>query len=88
MNWHPLESERFYRPRRLDRLRIEIEPPDNKFLVLLCYKRLGPQKGQHRSCRRIAVAMATRSVAIEIGLWRSGRNRAARDERFREGGDA
>ena len=57
-------------------------------LVLLCHKRFGPQKGQHGSCRTIAVAMANRSVVIETGLCRSGRDRATRDERFREGGDA
>ena len=58
-------------------------------LVLLCYKRFGPQKGQQGSCRSMTAAMATRSEAMEIGLWRSGRKRgAARDEGFREGGDA
>ena len=61
----------------------------SSLLVLLCYKSCGPQKGQQGSCRSIAAAMATRSEAMETGLWRSGRNRgAARDERFRESGDA
>ena len=53
---------------------------DNDVLVLLCYKRFGPQKGQHESCRAITRAMLIRSVAIECGLWRSGRTRAARLE--------
>jgi len=34
-------------------------------LVLLCYKRFGPQKGQHGSCRINARASLMRSVAIE-----------------------
>ena len=37
-------------------------------LVLLCYKRFGPQKGQHGSCRIKARAMLMRRVAIECGL--------------------
>jgi hypothetical protein len=40
----------------------------SSLLVLLCYKRFGPQKGQHGSCRMIACAITTRRVAIEIGL--------------------
>jgi hypothetical protein len=58
------------------------EPQDffSNLLVLLCYKRFGPQKGQHESCRAITRAMLIRSVAIECGLWRSGRTRAARLE--------
>jgi hypothetical protein len=39
-----------------------------KILVLLRYKRFGPQKGQQGSCRTSAVAMAIRIVAIETGL--------------------
>ena len=39
-------------------------------LVLLCYKRLTPQKGQHGSCRIKKAAMIWRSVAMECGLCR------------------
>ena len=34
-------------------------------LVLLCYKRFGPQKGQQGSCRINARAILIRSVAME-----------------------
>ncbi len=37
-------------------------------LVLLCYKRFGPQKGQHGSCRIKAEAMLMRRVAIDCAL--------------------
>jgi hypothetical protein len=37
-------------------------------LVLLCYTRFGPQKGQQGSCRSMAAAMAARSEAMETGL--------------------
>jgi hypothetical protein len=50
-------------------------------LILLCYKRRMPQKGQPGSCPRIWRAMAMRSVAMEAGLCRSERTgRAARLE--------
>jgi hypothetical protein len=42
-----------------------------RHLVLLCHKR--PQQGQHGSVRASARAMRARSVAIDAGLWRSGR---------------
>lgn len=58
-----------------------------RLLVLLCYKRFGPQKGQHGSCRIKTRAMLMRSVAIECGLWRSGRTRAAGTELLREFGE-
>jgi hypothetical protein len=41
------------------------------FLVLLCHKR--PQEGQHGSSRASARAMSDRMVAMDAGLWRSGR---------------
>jgi hypothetical protein len=56
-------------------------------LVLLCYKRFGPQKGQHGSCRIKDRAILSRSVAIEDGLWRSSRTRSSGLEAFRDGGD-
>ena len=37
----------------------------NDLLVLLCYKRFGPQKGQHGSCRIRARASLMRSVAMD-----------------------
>jgi len=39
-------------------------------LVLLCYKRRRPQKGQQGSCRSSAPARARRMVAMEWGLCR------------------
>jgi len=40
-------------------------------VVLLCHER--PQEGQHGSLRASARAMRDRIVAMEAGLWRSGR---------------
>jgi hypothetical protein len=37
----------------------------HRWLVLLCYKRFGPQKGQHGSCRINARASLMRSVVME-----------------------
>src|SRR2546427_3854919 len=42
-------------------------------LILLCYKKGAPQKGQPESCRRRARAMVCRSVAMDQGLCRSTR---------------
>ena len=53
-------------------------------LVLLCYKRGGPQKGQQGSCLRMDWPICLRSVAIDAGLCRSGRTRTARAEAGRE----
>ena len=39
-------------------------------LVLLCYKRSAPQKGQRESCRIRKPAISLRSVAMERGLCR------------------
>lgn len=49
-------------------------------LVLLCYKRSAPQKGQRQIWRSSERASSMRKVAIECGLCRSGRKRAARLE--------
>jgi hypothetical protein len=43
------------------------------FLVLLCYKKGAPQKGQPESCRSRTLAMVCRRVAMEQGLCRSTR---------------
>ena len=42
-------------------------------LVLLCYKKGAPQKGQPGSCRSKARAMVCRRVAMDQGLCRSAR---------------
>jgi hypothetical protein len=42
-------------------------------LVLLCYKKGAPQKGQPGSCRSRTLAMVCRRVAIDQGLCRSTR---------------
>jgi hypothetical protein len=42
-----------------------------KRLILLCYKRSAPQKGQLGSRSRMWRAMAMRSVAMEAGLCRA-----------------
>ncbi len=44
-------------------------------LILLCYKRRRQQNGQQGSCRRSALAILIRSVAIELALCRSARTR-------------
>ena len=44
---------------------------DLHVLVLLCYKRSAPQKGQPGSWLRMWRAIAMRSVAIEAGLCRA-----------------
>jgi len=46
-------------------------------LVLLCYNRSDPQKGQRQSWRSRERASSMRRVAMEWGLCRSGRMRAA-----------
>ena len=46
-------------------------------LVLLCYRRKVPQKGQQGSCRRRNRVIRMRRVAIERGLCRSARTRRA-----------
>ena len=42
-------------------------------LVLLCYKKGAPQKGQPESCRSRTLAMVCRRVAMDQGLCRSTR---------------
>jgi len=50
-------------------------------LVLLCYKKGAPQKGQPESCRSRTLAMVCRRVAMDQGLCRSTRTgRAPRTE--------
>jgi CheY-like chemotaxis protein len=57
-------------------------------LVLLCYKKGDPQKGQPESCRSRTRAMVCRSVAMEQGLCRSTRTgRTPRAELERHFGD-
>jgi hypothetical protein len=46
-------------------------------LVLLCYKRFVPQKGQQGSCRIKKPAIVRRSVAMECGLCRPQEGGAA-----------
>jgi len=45
----------------------------HRLLVLLCYKKGAPQKGQPESCRSRTRAMVCRRVAIDQGLCRSAR---------------
>ena len=52
-------------------------PRRNFLLILLCYKRREPQKGQHGSCWSRARAILMRSVAMDCGLCRSARTRRA-----------
>src|SRR5579863_6107522 len=60
----------------------------NKLLVLLCYKKGAPQKGQLESWRSRMRAMAFRRVAMEQGLCRSRRiGRAPRAELGRHFGE-
>ena len=56
-------------------------------LVLLCHKRWIPQNGQRQSWRSRDRARMMRNVAMECGLCRSGRMRAAGLEVGREFGD-
>jgi hypothetical protein len=57
-------------------------------LVLLCYKKGDPQKGQPESCRSRTRAMVCRSVAMDQGLCRSTRTgRTPRAELERHFGD-
>src|SRR6266568_8235956 len=57
-------------------------------LVLLCYKKGAPQKGQPESCRSRIRAMVCRSVAMDQGLCRSARTgRTPRVESRRHFGD-
>jgi hypothetical protein len=56
-------------------------------LVLLCYKRKTPQKGQRESCASSTRAIFIRRVVMEAGLCRSGRTRTARSEGRRDFGD-
>lgn len=49
-------------------------------LVLLCYKRRTPQNGHLQRWRNSERARSMRRVAIECGLWHSGRKRATRPE--------
>src|SRR5271165_933268 len=57
-------------------------------LVLLCYKKGVPQKGQPESCRSRTRAMVLRRVAIDQGLCRATRTgRAPRAELGRHFGD-
>src|SRR5437016_7216639 len=60
----------------------------NTLLVLLCYKKGAPQKGQPESCRSRIRAMVCRSVAMDQGLCRSTRTgRTPRVESRRHFGD-
>src|SRR5205823_12319370 len=63
--------------------------PDLQYhLVLLCYKKGAPQKGQPESCRSRIRAMVCRSVAMDQGLCRSARTgRTPRVESRRHFGD-
>jgi len=45
----------------------------SKGIVLLCYKKGAPQKGQPESCRSRTLAMVCRRVAMDQGLCRSTR---------------
>jgi len=45
----------------------------NNVLVLLCYKKGVPQKGQPESCRSRTLAIVCRRVAMDQGLCRSTR---------------
>ncbi len=58
-------------------------------LVLLCYKKGDPQKGQPESCRSRTRAMVCRRVAMDQGLCRSTRTgrtpRAELERHFRDG---
>ena len=56
----------------------------SSLLVLLCYKRNTPQKGQRASCRNRKCAMRIRRLAMDTGLCRSGRRRAPRPVGARE----
>src|SRR5439155_22928256 len=59
-----------------------------RLLVLLCYKKGAPQKGQPESCRSRIRAMVCRSVAMDQGLCRSARTgRTPRVESRRHFGD-
>ena len=59
-----------------------------EWLVLLCYKKGAPQKGQPESCRSRIRAMVCRSVAMDQGLCRSARTgRTPRVESRRHFGD-
>src|SRR5258708_6164548 len=61
----------------------------HRLLVLLCYKRRTPQKGQWGSCCIRWRAIWMRRVAIDAGLCRSALPRGtARTEAFRERGEA
>jgi hypothetical protein len=53
------------------------------YLVLLCYKKGAPQKGQLDSCRSRTRAMICRRLAIEQGLCRSTRTGRAPRAEFR-----
>jgi hypothetical protein len=77
---------------------IQSEPAPNKYLrwlpihavavlVLLCYEVFVPQKGHWHSLLSRLLARRMRRVAIECGLWRSGRTRAAWVELWRQLGD-
>ncbi len=55
---------------RLSKLK-ELRNKTDSQLILLCYKKRTPQKGQPGSWRRMWRATAMRSVAIEAGLCRS-----------------
>ena len=60
----------------------------SNLLVLLCYKRRAPQKGQPESCRSRILAVVCRSVAMDQGLCRSARTgRTPRVESRRHFGD-
>ena len=66
LNWAAIDLSRILsRCRSRDRVLLKAQ------LVLLCYKRRTPQKGQPGSCRRIWRAMAMRSVAMDAGLCRA-----------------
>ena len=56
-------------------------------IVLLCYKRKTPQKGQRETCASSTRAIFIRRVVMEAGLCRSGRTRTARSEGRRDFGD-
>ena len=68
--------------------RVVADPFLGRLLVLLCYKKGAPQKGQPESCRSRTRAMVCRSVAMEQGLCRSTRaGRTPRAELERHCGD-